>query len=204
MQSISKKSRKIFGNAIGKRIPVYIATVTTWFLTGLWHGAAWNFIVWGLLNCLVILVSQELEPLYLKFRTAFPRLTASKVYGAFMIVRTFLLMGFIRSLDCYRDVPTTFRMWGSVFTTANYGELFSEKMAAVGFDASNCLIICIATAVVCIVNTLLIKRGSDLRTDIKDKPLLSYSLFALLLLLIILFGAYGVGYDASDFIYGQF
>ena len=204
MQNISKISRKLFGNAIGKRIPVYIATIATWFLTGLWHGAAWNFIVWGLLNCLVILVSQELDPLYKKARAVFPRLTASKIYGFFMIARTFLLMGFIRSLDCYRDVPTTFGMWVSVFTKWNYAELFSSKMAEVGFDLSNVLIILVATAIVCAVNALLVKRGSDIRKDIENKPFLSYSLFALVIVAIVLFGAYGSGYDASDFIYGQF
>ena len=89
---------------LGKRIPVYTATLVTWFLTGLWHGAAWNFIVWGMLNCLVILVSQELEPLYRIFRNKFPRLVASYPYHCFEAIRTFLLMGLIRSLDCYRNV----------------------------------------------------------------------------------------------------
>ena len=204
MQTVSKKSRKMFGNAIGKRIPVYIATIATWFLTGLWHGAAWNFIVWGLLNCLVILVSQELEPLYLRFRTKFPRLYASKPYGAFMVVRTFLLMGFIRSLDCYRDVSTTFSMWGSIFTTANYGELFGGGLEKIGFDATNVAIIVSAILIVCAVNYVLIKKGRDLREDLRSKPFLNYSLFAALLVLVLLFGAYGVGYDASDFIYKQF
>ena len=204
MQAVSKKSRKVFGNAIGKRIPVYIATIVTWFLTGLWHGAAWNFIVWGLLNCLVILVSQELEPLYAKFRAKFPRLYASAPYGGFMMARTFLLMGFIRSLDCYRDVPTTFSMWGSIFTTANYGEIFGGGLQKIGFDATNVIIIAVATLVVCLVNYILIKKGSDLRDELREKPFVNYSLFALLLLAILLFGAYGVGYDASDFIYKQF
>ncbi len=203
MQNISKKSRKLFGSNIGKRIPVYIATVVTWFLTGLWHGAAWNFIVWGLLNCLVILVSQELEPLYRKFRERFPRLTASRAYGGFMAARTFLLMGFIRSLDCYRNVPTTFRMWGSIFVRGNFAELFSDKLAATGFDATNTIIICAATAIVCAVNACVIKKG-DLRKELGERPVLNYSLFALLFVTVMLFGAYGVGYDASAFIYEQF
>ena len=62
MLNLSKKCRRIFGDPIGKRIPVYLATIIVWFTTGIWHGAAWNFVVWGLLNCLVILVSQECIP----------------------------------------------------------------------------------------------------------------------------------------------
>ena len=204
MQAISKKSRKLFGNVVGKRIPVYIATIVTWFLTGLWHGAAWNFIVWGLLNCLVILVSQELEPLYKKFRARFPKLVKTRAYGGFMIARTFLLMGFIRSLDCYRDVGTTFRMWGSVFTRGNYAELFSQKLADTGFDIANIAVILLSVAVVCGVNALSIRRGEDMRVALRSRPWISYSLFALLIVAIILFGAYGIGYDSSAFIYEQF
>ena len=49
MLNLSKNAES-FWNAIGKRIPVYLATIIVWFTTGIWHGAAWNFIVWGLLN----------------------------------------------------------------------------------------------------------------------------------------------------------
>ena len=204
MQAISKKSRKLFGNVVGKRIPVYIATVVTWFLTGLWHGAAWNFIVWGLLNCLVILVSQELEPLYKKFRARFPRLVETKGYGFFMIARTFILMGFIRSLDCYRNVGTTFKMWGSIFTRGNFAEIFTKKLADTGFDIANIAVIVISVAIVCTVNALSIKRGDDMRVALHSRPWVSYSLFALLVVAIVLFGAYGIGYDSSAFIYEQF
>lgn len=67
MLNLSKFSRKHFGEVIGKRVTVYLSAFVVWFTTGLWHGAAWNFIVWGLMNFVVIMVSQELEPLYEKF-----------------------------------------------------------------------------------------------------------------------------------------
>lgn len=204
MQGVSKKSRKLFGNALGKRVPVYSATIATWFLTGLWHGASWNFIVWGLLNCLVILVSQELEPLYKKFRARFPRLVETKIYGGFAVVRTFLLMGLIRSLDCYRNVPTTFRKWGTMFTVNNWGEFFSDGFKNIGLSGANLAIILSGILVVSIVNVISIKNEDKLREKISDKPWLSYTAFALVFVLVLTFGAYGIGYDASQFIYNQF
>ena len=38
----------------GNRVPKkrwFFNIAVVWFLTGLWHGAAWNFILWGLLFC---------------------------------------------------------------------------------------------------------------------------------------------------------
>ena len=29
-----------------------------WMLTGLWHGAAWNFIIWGLLFAFLLVVEK--------------------------------------------------------------------------------------------------------------------------------------------------
>ncbi len=198
---ISKKSRSLFGKTVGKRIPVYLATIITWFLTGLWHGAGWNFIVWGLLNCLVILVSQELEPLYGKFRARFPRLTASSPYGAFMAVRTFLLMGLIRSLDCYRDVPLTFRMWGSMFTDFSVSSL-AGGFESLGLALSDYIIVIAGCAVMFLVSR--VGREKSIRERLYERPVLSWCVCGALLIATVMLGAYSIGYSASQFIYNQF
>lgn len=36
------------GGSICKKWRVYVNLFTVWLLTGIWHGAAWNFIAWGL------------------------------------------------------------------------------------------------------------------------------------------------------------
>ena len=200
MMKLSKFSRKHFGNKIGKRIPVYLATIVTWFLTGLWHGAAWNFIVWGLLNCLVILVSQELEPLYAGFRKRFPRLTSSSAYGSFMAIRTFLIMGLIRSLDCYRDVGLTFRLWGSMFTEMNWGSVLSN-IGDLGLALADYIILAVGIAVIFVVSKVSAK--GSVREKLYPHPLFSWVLCGALFLCIILFGAYSIGYDATQFIYGE-
>ena len=201
MMKLSKWSRAHLGTALGKRIPVYLATIVTWFLTGLWHGAGANFIVWGLLNCLVILVSQELEPLYTRFRNRFPRLHGSASYGKFMAVRTFLLMGLIRSLDCHRDVLLSFRLWGSMLTVWNIGSLPSGMMD-LGLSLADYGTILFGVLVMWAVSRLSVK--GDVRERLYDRPVLSWTLCGTLFVLILLLGAYGVGYDASQFIYDQF
>lgn len=199
MMKLSKWSRAHLGNTVGKRLPVYLATTVTWFLTGLWHGAAWNFIVWGLLNCLVILVSQEFEPLYRRFRNKFPRLTASYGYHCFEATRTFLLMGLIRSLDCYANVGLTFKMWGSMFTLRNWSECFGGQIFELGLELKDYVVLAVAIIIVAIVSRL--SQNRDLREWLYGRTTLSWTLSILLLLAIILFGAYGIGYDASQFIY---
>ena len=52
---LSKKARKSISDGFGKKLSVYVSTIITWFLTGLWHGAEWTFVLWGGLHglCLV-------------------------------------------------------------------------------------------------------------------------------------------------------
>ena len=187
------------GRLVASKVVAYTASTVTWLATGIWHGAGWNFIVWGLLNCLVIIVSESLEPLYKRFHDKFPRLTGSRPYGAFMSVRTFMLMGVIRSLDCYRNVGLTFRMWGSMLTLGGIGDIFSGRIFSLGLDVSDWLIIIFGIMVVFTVSKI-----PDVREKLYDRPILSATLSVLLLISIIMLGAYGVGYDASQFIYNQF
>lgn len=202
MQKLSKLSRAKLGEKIGKRIPVYLATVVTWFLTGLWHGAGWNFIVWGLLNCLVILVSQEFQPLYNRFGARFPRLTASGGWARWQMIRTFLLMGLIRSLDCYRDVPRTFRLWASILTVPNWGEIFRGGLISFGMSLSDWCVMLGGVLVIWLVSR---QTGEEpLRARIAKRPILTCALLCLATCVILIFGAYGIGYDASQFIYNQF
>ena len=63
--------QKAFWRCHWEKNTCILATIIVWFTTGIWHGAAWNFIVWGLLNCLVILISQECIPLYNRFHSRF-------------------------------------------------------------------------------------------------------------------------------------
>ena len=202
MQKLSKKSRERLGNALGKRIPVYLATLITWFLTGLWHGAGWNFIVWGLLNAVIILVSQELSPLYNKFHAKFPKLINTVPYSIFMMIRTFLLMGTVRILDCYRDVSVTFKMIGSIFVTPNWNSLWNGNVLSLGLNIWDYIVILSVCLIMIIVSAL--NETKDVRERLWGHPTWSTAITTSLLFFILIFGAYGVGYDANQFIYNQF
>ena len=203
MLKLSKWSRAHLPEKMGKRLPVYLASFVVWFTTGIWHGASWNFIVWGLGNFVVIMISQELEPLYAKFHKKV-NTDGSTVYKSFQISRTILLMSALRLFDCYRDVPLTFKMFGTMFTTWNWNKLGNGTLLHLGINRADYVILGIGTLILFIVS--MIGRSGSVRDKMEKKiPFAGrWAIFSALLLIIIVFGAYGLGYDASQFIYNQF
>ena len=202
MLNFSKYARKHFGDRVGKRLPVYLASFAVWFITGAWHGASWNFIVWGLMNYLVIMISEELKPLYAKFHETFS-VKDKFLFRLFQVVRTVLLMSSIRMFDCYRDVPLTFKMFGSMFTKFNIGVLFDGSLLSLGLTMADYTVLIIG--LVLLIAVSLVGRKGSVREQLAAKPrIFRYATVYCVFMAVIILGAYGEGYDASQFIYNQF
>lgn len=201
MRKLSKWGRAKMGN-FGKRLPVYVASIVTWFATGIWHGFSPNFVVWGMLNCLVIVVSEELAPLYEKFHSRFGWKEKSW-YGCFEVLRTFCLMNLIRACDLFANIGVYFQRLGSVFTTCNLHILWDGTILELGLDGLDYGILCVSLLLMFGVSMYQEIIGS-VREKLWQNPFRSWALFFILFIVILLLGNYGIGYDATNFIYNQF
>ena len=197
----TKKLRTRFGDSFLSRLPLYTATLIVWLATGVWHGAGWNFALWGLTNGVVIIASLTLKPLYDRFHGRFPALKGTGGYGAFQVLRTFLLMCLIRLWDCYAGPGGVWRAFSSLFTTFNYGAVFSG-LSILGLTASAWAIVLCMAALMLFIS--LAKGEGSFRAKYLNDGWKLWMIAAVLLIACLLLGAYGPGYTASDFIYGQF
>ncbi len=195
--------RRHLAKGAAKRVPVYAATLVTWLATGIWHGASWNFVVWGVLNGVVILISGELKPLYEKFHKQFPRLGGTWGFRAFQIMRTFLLMSALRLFDCYGDVGLTLRMFFGMFREFHISVLTAEEFVYLGPGAAACGIV--AAGVLLMLAVSMAGRNGSVRERLAGQPyVLRFGAWTALLFAVLLFGSYGVGYDPAQFIYNRF
>lgn len=57
--SFSRKFKKESYISVSSNLVIYIAaTLITFFVCGFWHGAAWNFIIWGMLHGLFLVIEK--------------------------------------------------------------------------------------------------------------------------------------------------
>jgi hypothetical protein len=105
--------------------------------------------------------------------------------------------------DCYRDVPTTFRMFGSMFTVFNYRELFGGALLELGLSMADYWVLFMG--LIALLGVSLAQRKGSVRLKLaQGSDLLRYAVYSFMFIIILIFGAYGVGYDSSQFIYNQF
>ena len=53
----NSKKNNVVDNLFKKTHSVYIfSLLISWFIMGLWHGASWNFVIWGLFHFFYILI----------------------------------------------------------------------------------------------------------------------------------------------------
>lgn len=203
LRRITSFTKKHFGMQAAKRISVYIATFVLWAATGIWHGAYWRFIAWGVMNGLVIMISQELEPLYERFHKRFPRLTASTLYKGFMVVRTFFLMSSLRLFDNAWGCRDAFIRFGSIFTQWKPSMINRQEFIDLGLQPADYVIVFAGVMLMFFVS--MIQRRHPVREWLAEKPfVVRYVVFVGLFVSVVLFGIYGIGFDTSGFIYNQF
>ena len=155
---------------------------------------------------------EELNPLYEKFHNRFGW-KEKKWYGAFEILRMFVLMNFIRIVDLFPNVADYFSRMGSLVTTFNFHILWDGTLLDLCKVVNGQRIPVITPldyfilgggiALMFAVSLYQEKKGS-VREFLWNKPILRYILVFLLLVTVLLMGCYGIGYNASDFIYNQF
>ena len=112
------------GNRVSKGRWVF-NTLVVWMLTGLWHGAAWNFVLWGLLYAALLLFEKFVPAV-----TKLPRVL-SHVYVMLMVTLGFVLFNAESLSQVASDVGGMFGFAGvplvnkeTLYYLASYGVLF--------------------------------------------------------------------------------
>ena len=99
----------------GNRVPKWrwvLNILTVWMLTGLWHGAAWNFVLWGLMFA-VLLLLEKWVPALQKLPTVLRR-----VYVLLAVVISFVLFNAESLSQAGSDIAGMFGFGGVPVVTA--------------------------------------------------------------------------------------
>ena len=176
----------------------------TFLVSGLWHGADWHYVVWGGLHGLYQIFESIFEPIAKRFTISKNKKnTFSYKFG--QIIRTFILADiawiFFRA-DSFMSGLSI--LWG-IITKWNPWVLFDKSLYDLGLDEKEVQILIVAILVLIIVDISRYITGKALDRVLMDQCLwFRWFVFLGLFYMLIMFGRYGVEFEAANFIYFQF
>ena len=193
------------GAHLAKVLPTSFASLIVFLLVGIWHGANWKYVGFGLWNGGVIMLSTILEPQFQALTKLLRIRVESLWFRIFQMVRTFfiVLVGYV--FDIAPSFGGAVYMIRKMLFHQNLAQ-FKVEFASLELNKYDYLII-LAGMMVLFSVSLVQERNSDttLRHILDRKPFfVRYLLILLAILVLLVFGIYGAGYDPAAFVYMHF
>lgn len=195
------------GNRCGK-CKKYRNLVLTFLVSGLWHGAGWNFVAWGGLNGLYQVVGDLTRPLRTRLQERLHIRTDCGSHHLLQGLVTFLLVDFTWFFFRADSITTALQMLRYAITHPGFFALFSPDtllgINTMALSEKDFYVMLASLAVLMLVDywkkQKVNLKGALARQNIWFRCLVYYGL----IFAVLIFGIYGPGYDASAFIYFQF
>ena len=203
--SASKFGSRKFGAHVAKVLPSSIASLVVFFLVGVWHGANWKYIGFGIWNGGIIMLSTLLEPLFAQTASKLHINVKSFGFRIFQMFRTFLvvLIGYV--FDVAPDFSAAMYTFKQVLVAQELSEGF-KQIAELGLNIVDYCSLTLCTILLFCISTIQ-ERHSDtsIRLMLDRKPFIwRYALLFVGILYMLVFAVYGPGFDPVQFVYMQF
>ncbi len=182
------------GNRKGE-LRKYINIFIVFAVSGLWHGASWSFVIWGLLHA----TYQVIEAIIKKFSNTDKKESATISAKIRNVIITFIFVDFAWIFFVSNGLKNALRLIRQMFTVFQTTDFYE-----LGLDRGNWFMLNFGLITLLIVDIMHEKKISIYECVAKQEIWFRWILYFTLLWITIMFGIYGPEYDTSTFIYFQF
>lgn len=193
------------GGSRCSKIKNYRNILLTFTISGLWHGAGWNYIVWGACHGIYQIAEKEFGTIFRRINERCNTKVSSFGYRFFKVVLTFVLVDiawiFFRADSLSQAVHYIQRM----FLYRDWWSLFDLSIYNLGLDIQEMNILLFGVILLFLADLLRYKKKISLAGFLKEQwVVFRFGVLLCLLFCCIIFGCYGTGFDSAQFIYFQF
>lgn len=186
------------------RLIKYVNIMIIFLVSGLWHGAAWTYVVWGGLHGIMRIFGE----LTLGWRNKLAKVLhydnttfATKVFkGLCTFALVTLAWIFFRAESVHQAVL----MIKNMFMCWNPWILTDGSLYSMGLDAKEWTVLNVATLLLICVDLCKKKKIALADSFVQQNAWFKWLVLYMGIVSVILFGVYGADYNASQFIYFQF
>lgn len=203
-KKLMKPSKKILGNYFGTLFVSSIALFCVWFLNGVWHGSGWNYIFFGMYHFVLIITGRLIEPAVKSVNKKLHINSNNFIYFGLQIIRTTCLVFIGEMFFRANGLKSGISMFVKLITQFKFNSLINGNMLSLGLDKKDFMVIFAVTIIIFVIG-ILRERGIRIRHSISKRNIvIRWLVYYVLILMIIILGAYGLGYKPVDPMYAQF
>lgn len=205
-KTINKSTRRRFGNQVSRACSSIIPTTCVWLITGLWHGAAMCYVLWGIYHGILIICSSVFEVPIQKINKLLHINTENGTFKLFQMCRSFVLSAigrifFVATGGFFAAIEIIKRTFD--FEHFNWQMLKDGSLYQFGLDRANFILSWLLILLIWIVGIM--QEHFVIRDKLaKQNIVIRWVAYLSLIAGIIIFGMYGSDYNSSAFVYGQF
>ena len=170
---------------------VFLSLSLTFAGLGAWHGAGWNYIIYGLIQGLIIFYEMKTAMI----RNKIKNWIGNPLFATLSILRTYLLFAF--SLIFFRLESVSDALY--YIRNISFSTHASWKEVSIGIPDHNCIVAGSALVLILVYEYFMSKR--DLLEALEKQPMLvRWSIYYLLAIMLFTLGQF----NSDSFIYLQF
>ncbi|MBQ1311240.1 MAG: MBOAT family protein [Blautia sp.] len=182
-----------------------INLLITFLVSGLWHGANWTFVFWGFLHGFYQVVGNLTRKGRNKALQLLRVNTECFSYHLFRKLIVFLLVTFAWIFFRFDTITEAFSYIWRIFGHVRLWEIFDGTVYEMGLDYMELAVLFFSLSVLILADVLKYKTRKNIDCLLLEQNILFHCLVvALLITVTMVYGLYGPGFDAREFIYIRF
>lgn len=192
------------GNRKG-RIRKYFNVLVTFLVSGLWHGASWNYVIWGGLHGLYQIIGELVEPVRKKVNQIFKVNQKAFSYKAGKIFVTFSLTTLTWVFFRAETIEEAIYFFKRMVTRWNPWVFFNEGLYNFGLDRIEVNILFVALFIMFAIEILKYVKNKHFSDFLMEQNFwFRWIVLIGMIVGIFVYGQYGIAFDSTQFIYFQF
>lgn len=192
------------GNRKGK-IRKYFNLMVTFLVSGLWHGASWNYVIWGGLHGIYQVFGEILAPVRKKLVKVFKVNDGVFSYKLGQILFTFSLTSLTWVFFRAETIREALYFFKRMFTVWNPWVFFNEGLYEYGLDRVEVNILFAALFVLLLAEFLKYFKKQRISEFLMEQNLWFRWIVVIgMIVACVVYGEYGISFDSNQFIYFQF
>lgn len=199
---LTAKAGKLQNVYYRSTLPMVLPLLFVWLFMGIWHGASWKYVLYGLYYYVLILLGLLLEPVFARVCAALKIDRQYSGWRVFRMLRTTVLVMIGLTLFRAQTAAEAVHILASVLRIGGLSDLAALKNAC-SLSIQDYLLLAVGIGAFAFLSVRE-ERGGDLFGALEKRPVLRWIFCTAAVLLLILFGVYGTAYTAQPFVYAQF